>query len=49
MCPVKSWCVSILQITDQWGRRYHEWIAKAEKKMAELQEVNTYLYVFLRA
>jgi hypothetical protein len=32
-----------LQIRKQWGERYHEWMTKAEKKMEELQEVNTLL------
>ena len=31
------------QIRKQWGQRYHEWLVKAEKKMEELQQVNTLL------
>ncbi|XP_064394411.1 uncharacterized protein LOC135341683 [Halichondria panicea] len=36
------------EIRKQWGQRYHEWLVKAEKKMEELQQVNTLLQGMLR-
>ncbi|KAI6646146.1 hypothetical protein LOD99_9419 [Oopsacas minuta] len=32
-----------LELRNAWGKRYHEWITKAERKMQELQEMNQIL------
>eukprot|EP00731_Ephydatia_muelleri_P036405 Em0249g2a len=38
-----------LEIQKQWGERYHEWITKADKKMEELQKVNSMFQSLLKS
>lgn len=35
----------LLQLKQQWGEKYAEWMAETERKLAELQEANTLLQV----
>lgn len=37
------------EIQKQWGEKYHEWITKADKKMEELQTVNSMFQSLLRS
>ena len=33
----------LLQLNEQWGEKYAEWIAKVDQKMEELQKANEML------